>query len=89
MMENQRRIMLKPEFAGLYPELPVGQWLDALEAAMRRAERLWFEHGPAALMRGRLLSDEHFEFAGGRSRKNRQPRALERMADHHQQRRVG
>jgi hypothetical protein len=89
MMDNQRRTMLKPEFAELYPELPVGEWLGALEAAMRRAERLWFEHGPAALMRGRILPDEHFEFAGGKNRKNGQPRALERMADQQQRRRVG
>jgi hypothetical protein len=88
-MENQRRTMLKPEFAELYPELPVGEWLDALDAAMRRAERLWFELGPAALVSGRILSDEHFEFAGGKKRKNGQPRTLERMGDHRYARRVG
>jgi hypothetical protein len=88
-MENQRRTMLKPEFAELYPELPGGQWLDALEAAMRRAERLWFEYGAAALMSGRLLSNEHFEFAGGKNRRDRQARALERMADHHRRLQAG
>jgi hypothetical protein len=80
-MEKSRRTMLNPQFAELYPELPVGLWVDAWNAAMQRAERVWFERGTLALSTGRVLSDEHFEFQGGDRRKVRQPGTLERLAD--------
>ena len=67
-MGGQRRAKLKPEFRSLYPELPVNQWLPAWGVATRRAETVWRDSGADALVQGRLLSDEHFEFRGGEPR---------------------
>ena len=63
-----RRTRLDPKFGSLYPEIPAGHWIPAWQAATRRAERLWRETGPEALLEGRILSEEHFQFRGGRSR---------------------
>jgi hypothetical protein len=60
--------MLNPKFRALYPELRAGCWLTAWQAAVTRAERLWRDVGPEALIQGRLLSDEHFQFRGGSPR---------------------
>jgi hypothetical protein len=35
---------------------------------MRRADRVWRDAGPDALISGRLLPDEHFRFRGGKPR---------------------
>jgi hypothetical protein len=78
-MDIHRRAMLDPRFADLYPELPPGQWVDAWDAARQCAERLWFERGASALYAGRVLSDEHFQFQGGKRRVR--SGALERMGD--------
>ena len=61
-MKEHRRTMLNPEFAELYPELPVGSWIDAQDTAMKRAERLWFQRGSPALSTGRVLPHEHFRY---------------------------
>jgi hypothetical protein len=63
-----RRTRLNPQYKALYPEIPAGQWIPAWDAATRRAERLWREVGPDALLRGRVLPDDHFEFRGGTPR---------------------
>ena len=63
-----RRTRLDPKFGFLYPEIPAGHWIPAWQAATRRAERLWREEGADALLRGRILPEEHFQFRGGRPR---------------------
>lgn len=63
-----RRTRLDPKFGSLYPEIPAGHWIPAWQAATRMAERLWREAGPEALLEGRILPEEHFQFCGGRSR---------------------
>jgi len=63
-----RRTRLDPKFGSLYPEIPAAHWIPAWQAATRRAERLWRETGADALIEGRLLSEEHFQFRGGRAR---------------------
>ena len=67
-MATLRRTRLHPKFGSLYPEIPAGHWIPAWQAATRRAERLWRETGADALIEGRLLSEEHFQFRGGRAR---------------------
>jgi hypothetical protein len=65
---RMRRARLKKKFGSLYPELPADHWIPAWQASMRRAERVWGEAGPEALIEGRLLPNEHFEFHGGSAR---------------------
>jgi hypothetical protein len=65
---GMRRVKLKPQFGSQYRELPADHWLPAWQAAMRRAERVWRADGADALIRGRLLPDEHFDFPGGKPR---------------------
>jgi hypothetical protein len=67
-MHQTRTARLDPRFGALYPEIPAGHWLPAWQAATRRAERLWREAGADALLDGRVLSDEHFQFRGGKPR---------------------
>ena len=42
--------------------------MPAWQAATRRAERLWQEAGPEALLEDRILPEEHFQFRGGKPR---------------------
>jgi hypothetical protein len=72
---------LDPKFGALYRELPAGHWLPAWQAAMRRAERLWKEGDAEALVRDRLLPDEHFDFKGGKSRPDGWCVTPERLSD--------
>jgi len=60
-----RRARLRPEFAGLYPEVAPGIWLSAhaTARAVRRANAR--RHRPAVTGGARLLPDGHFEFRGG------------------------
>ncbi len=67
-MGTIRRALLSPQFGSLYPEIPAGHWIPAWQAAMRRAERVWRDTGPVALISDRLLPDEHFHFRGGKPR---------------------
>ena len=68
-MVDQRLAVLDPKFRFLYPELPAGQWLPALDAAIWQADRLWLEAGADALLRDRVLPDKHFQFWGGSPRR--------------------
>jgi hypothetical protein len=70
-----------PKYGSLYPELPSGQWMPAWDAAMRRAQRVWREAGPEALVYTRLLPDEHFEFHGGKPRPSDWYVKPERLSD--------
>jgi cytochrome P450 len=76
-----RRTRLDPKFGSLYPEIPAGHWIPAWQAATRRAERLWRETGPEALLEGRILPEEHFQFRGGRSRGASWYVTAERLSD--------
>jgi hypothetical protein len=76
-----RRAKLKSEFGSLYPELPAEHWVPALQLVIRRAERIWREHGAQALIGDRLLPDEHFDFKGGRRRASDWHIHTERLSD--------
>jgi hypothetical protein len=62
----------------LYPELRSG-WEAAQEAARRLADRIVSRQGYAAVLKGRVLPEEHFEFRGGSS--IRPGGRLSRMSD--------
>ena len=61
----EREARLRPEFAGLYPGLPAGEW----RRAALLTDILWarlLERGKAAFqLRERVLNPEHFEFRLG------------------------
>jgi hypothetical protein len=59
-----REAQIKPGYTHLYPELRPG-WEPAETIAQRVADRVLATHGYAALLKGRVLSDTHFEFRGG------------------------
>jgi hypothetical protein len=60
----RREARLRPEHAHLYPGLPPGVWETAAVVVDRIvAARLLGRESLA--FRGRVLSDQHFEFRGG------------------------
>jgi hypothetical protein len=63
-----RHARLKSEYGSMYPELQPDYWLPAWQVATRLAERRWREIGPEAMVQDRLLSDDHFDFRGGKPR---------------------
>jgi len=65
-MGLSRETRVRAGFGHLYPELRPG-WDAAQNAARRLADRLLARQGYAALLKGRVLADEHFEFRGGSS----------------------
>jgi hypothetical protein len=65
-MGLSREARVRSGFGHLYPELRFG-WEAAEEAARRLADRIVSRQGYAALLKGRVLSEEHFEFRGGSS----------------------
>lgn len=77
-MGLSRETRVRPGFGPMYPELRSG-WEAAQEAARRLADRIVSRQGYAALMKGRVLPDEHFEFRGGSS--IRPGGRLSRMSD--------
>lgn len=62
-----REACLKPQFAELYPTVVPNVWLPAAEVA-RRVFLYVVQAGLTAHLPERVLSDEHFEFRGGRPR---------------------
>jgi len=76
-----RRTRLDPQFGPLYSEIPAGHWIPAWQAATRRAERLWREEGAEALVEGRLLNENHFQFRGGTPRAGGHYVVPERLTD--------
>jgi hypothetical protein len=59
-----REARLQPEYAPLYPGVPVGEWLHAAVLVDRiLAGRLL--RGACSALQGRVLVEEHFEFRGG------------------------
>lgn len=59
-----RHTRLKPEFAHIYPALVADVWITAAEAGAKVLFWQLQQSGAEALSR-RLLSSQHFEFAGG------------------------
>jgi hypothetical protein len=66
---NLRKTCLKPEYASLYPEVPPNIWLGAAGVAARVTARLRSSGDSNNWLPMRVLSDEHFEFRGGRRRR--------------------
>jgi hypothetical protein len=77
-MGLSRETRVRPGFGHLYPELRPG-WDVAQDAARRLADRILTKQGYAALLKGRVLPDDHFEFRGGSS--IRPGGRLSRMSD--------
>ena len=57
---------MRPEYAAFYPALRPGDWAPAATVA-DRVMAGWLIGGGAAVVRGRVLLDTHFEFRGGGS----------------------
>lgn len=65
-MGLSREMRVRSGYGHLYPELRAG-WEAAQAAARRVADRLLSQQGYAALLKGRILPEAHFEFRGGSS----------------------
>ena len=61
---SRREARLRPEHAGLYPGVRAGTWEPAAVLVDRIVAARLLRGGPLEI-RGRVLSDEHFEFRGG------------------------
>jgi hypothetical protein len=57
-----REARLRPEFAGVYPQIRPGLWLIAATIASARRHE-----DPPPARHERLLPEKHFEFRGGDS----------------------
>ncbi len=62
-MTPPREARLKPEFAGLYPDLAAGVWLLATHVVDNLASLA--RKDPEADLLRRVLDERHFEFRGG------------------------
>ena len=76
-----RKVLLKPEYAALYPGVPPGVWLRAAAGAAQVALRLQHGCGRCPPAVGRVLPDEHFTFSGGRRRRRPWAGGLTRLSD--------
>jgi hypothetical protein len=61
-----REVRVRSGFGHLYPEIRPG-WDAAASAARLVSDRIVAQQGYAAVLKGRVLPDEHFEFRGGSS----------------------
>jgi hypothetical protein len=68
-MKNQREARLKAEFAHLYPGLKPRIWYNAAWLSARQFARVPCDGRAASI--ANMLKDSHFEFRGGRPRRNR------------------
>ncbi|MEO8089383.1 MAG: hypothetical protein ABI703_03700 [Gemmatimonadales bacterium] len=75
-----REARLLPEWAGLYPGLPVGRWIVA-SRLVPLVLRHRLQNQPTWEFARRILLDEHFEFRGGRLPDNRWAGILSRVDD--------
>ena len=66
-MSPQREARLRPEFASLYPGIPVDTWLPAADLGATLLMHHLRAPSPPELG-NRLLDESHFEFRGGWSR---------------------
>jgi len=67
MTPRPREARLRPEFASLYPGIPVGTWLPAADLGATLLMHHLRAPSPPELG-SRLLDESHFEFRGGASR---------------------
>lgn len=67
MLDTSRETLLRPEFAGQYPNLASGSWMPAAQAVgiIMNHEMRGQTAGSASSLR---LSDQHFTFRGGAQR---------------------
>lgn len=70
-MPSAREARLKREFAHLYPGLKSGVWYNAAWLSARQFARVRCD-GRAGSMAS-VVSEEHFEFRGGKPRRRRDP----------------
>ena len=68
-MKSEREARLKPEFAHLYPGLKPRTWYNAAWLSARQFARVTCDGRAASI--AKMLNDSHFEFRGGRPRRNR------------------
>jgi hypothetical protein len=68
-MKDQREARLKPEFAHLYPGLKPRTWYNAAWLSARQFARVPCDGRATSI--AKMLNDSHFEFRGGRPRRNR------------------
>jgi hypothetical protein len=66
-MTAEREARLKPEFAHLYPGLKPRIWYHAAWLSARQFARVRSDGSAASI--ASVLSDQHFEFRGGRPRR--------------------
>jgi hypothetical protein len=66
-MSSRREARLRREFADLYPGLRTDTWYSAAWLSARQLARTRCDGAATAL--AKILSDEHFEFRGGRPRR--------------------
>ena len=66
-MSPQREARLRPEFASLYPGIPVDTWLPAADLGATLLMHHLRAPSPPELG-NRLLDESHFEFRGGSPR---------------------
>jgi hypothetical protein len=64
-----REARLRPEFAALYPGVEAGVWLPATTVGQKLL--LWHLATAATPQGERLMTEEHFEFRGGRGVESR------------------
>lgn len=77
-----REARLKPEFADHYPGVPAGEW-QSVGALLDRlvAQFLLARERSGAVLQGRLLDEEHFEFRGAADRPPDRPEGRTRRTD--------
>lgn len=72
-MPNDREARLRPEHAHLYPGLKPRIWYNAAWLSARQFARVRSDGSAASI--ASVLSDQHFEFRGGRPRRERSAKA--------------
>ena len=80
-MPLSRETRVKSGFGHLYPEARGGAWEPASGVARRVADRVLARQGYAALLHGRVLPEDHFEFRGGPPKDLRPGGRVSRLAD--------
>ncbi|HEV2085966.1 MAG TPA: hypothetical protein VGR09_12890 [Gemmatimonadales bacterium] len=68
-MKNPREARLKSEFAHLYPGLKPRTWYNAAWLSARQFARVPCDGRATSI--AKMLNDSHFEFRGGRPRRDR------------------
>jgi hypothetical protein len=68
-----REARLRPEYAHLYPMLEPGTWALAAVIAEKVAAMRLLQLADSFVFHDRVLCDAHFEFRGGRPRRQLDP----------------